>query len=442
MAEQWTEGEPGNEGSPGTGQSIQTVERAKNILLRPKQEWLVIEPEATDTPTLYKKYIAPLAAIGPVCAFIGFSVIGMSVPLLGTYRTPIGAGIGQAITSFVFALIVVYLISLIVNALAPTFGAQKSQRQALKVAAYSLTPSWIAGFLLLIPALAMLGVLLSLYGLYLLYHGLMTVMKAPREKTLGYTVVVVICAILMNIVFAFIAAALIGVGDPGTAMPAAVGGAPAPGVASGTISQQGAQPTGSGFEKLDTLSKQMEAPAAKAEKGGPEGAQAMGDMLAALSQMAGGSGKAEVVAVETLRNLLPAELPGMKRLSAVAEKSDTVGVVMSVATGVYQGDDKKRITMKIEDTGNLSGLAAMASNMDNAGEKISDTGYEKTTTLGDRKIREKFDRKSNSGAVSMMVAERFMVEAEGSGVEVGELKNALGEIDVAKLEAMKTETAK
>ncbi|MGI9046470.1 MAG: Yip1 family protein [Burkholderiales bacterium] len=438
MAEQWTEGGPGNEGWSGPEQSIQTVERAKNILLKPKQEWLVIEPETTSTQTLYKKYIAPLAAIGPLCAFIGFSVIGMSVPLLGTYRTPIGAGIGQAIASFAFALVAVYLISLIINALAPTFGARKDQGQALKVAAYSLTPSWVAGFLLLIPALGMLGVLLSLYGLYLLYHGLMTVMKAPREKTLGYTVVVVICAILMNIVFAFIAAALIGVSGPGAPMPAAVGSAPAPGMASGTISQPAPQPPNSGFEKLDTLSKQMEAAAAKAEKGGPDSAQAMGDMLAALSQMAGGSGKAEVVAVEDLRALLPADLPGMKRLSAEAEKS----AAMAAATGLYQGGDKKRITVKIEDTGNLSGLAAMASNMDNAGEKITDTGYEKTTTFGDRKIREKYDRKSNSGAVSMMIGERFKVEAEGSGVDVGELKNALGKVDVAKLEAMKTEAEK
>ncbi len=168
----------------------------------------------------------------------------------------------------------------------------------------------------------------------------------------------------------------------------------------------------------------------------------MGDMLAALSQMAGGSGKAEVVAVEDLRALLPADLPGMKRLSAEAEKSAAMGVVMAAATGLYQGGDKKRITVKIEDTGNLSGLAAMASNMDNAGEKITDTGYEKTTTFGDRKIREKYDRKSNSGAVSMMIGERFKVEAEGSGVDVGELKNALGKVDVAKLEAMKTEAEK
>ncbi len=52
MAEQWTEGGPGNEGWSGPEQSIQTVERAKNILLKPKQEWLVIEPETTSTQTL------------------------------------------------------------------------------------------------------------------------------------------------------------------------------------------------------------------------------------------------------------------------------------------------------------------------------------------------------------------------------------------------------
>ena len=39
------------------------VDRVKNILLQPKQEWAVIEAETTDTKTLYTSYAMILAAI-------------------------------------------------------------------------------------------------------------------------------------------------------------------------------------------------------------------------------------------------------------------------------------------------------------------------------------------------------------------------------------------
>jgi len=41
------------------------VDRVKNILLQPNAEWAVINTELTNTATLYKTYIIPLAAIGP-----------------------------------------------------------------------------------------------------------------------------------------------------------------------------------------------------------------------------------------------------------------------------------------------------------------------------------------------------------------------------------------
>ena len=66
------------------------IERVKRILLSPKSEWEVIDAEPTTVADLYKGYIIPLAAIGPVAQAIGFSVFGMRVPFLGTYRTPVG----------------------------------------------------------------------------------------------------------------------------------------------------------------------------------------------------------------------------------------------------------------------------------------------------------------------------------------------------------------
>ena len=130
------------------------VDRAKNICLTPKTEWPVIAAETTPTASLMTGYVAPLAVIGPIAAFIGGSIIGHTLPFVGTWRTPIMMGIGVAIFTFVMAFVAVFILSLIINALAPSFGGEKNPQQALKVAAYSYTPAWIAGILSIIPTLA------------------------------------------------------------------------------------------------------------------------------------------------------------------------------------------------------------------------------------------------------------------------------------------------
>jgi hypothetical protein len=179
------------------------VDRVKNILLNPRQEWEVIDGEVTTTADLYKGYIIPLAAIGPIASVIGYAVFGVSVPMMGTYRIPIGSAITSGVVQYILTLIGVYVLALIIDVLAPSFNGTKSQIQALKVAAYSSTASWLAGIFALIPGLRML-MILGFYSLFLLYLGLPVLMKSPREKALGYTVVVVLAAIVLYMVIGLI----------------------------------------------------------------------------------------------------------------------------------------------------------------------------------------------------------------------------------------------
>lgn len=191
------------------------IERAKNILLQPKTEWERISTEATSAGGLYKNYIAPLAAIGPVASIIGMSVVGITLPFMGAFRVPITSAIAQALTSYVLTLVGVFIIALIIDALAPAFGAEKNQMQALKVATYASTPSWIAGIVMVLPMLGFIALLAALYGLYLLYLGLPLLMKAPQEKAIGYTVVVVIVAIVVMMMIG----AVSGIFMPAPTMP-------------------------------------------------------------------------------------------------------------------------------------------------------------------------------------------------------------------------------
>jgi hypothetical protein len=131
---------------------------------------------------------------------------------MGTFRMPFVAGLSMAIVSFVMALVGVFVIALVIDTLAPNFGGEKNQGQALKVAAYSFTPAWLAGVLNLIPMLGVLVLLASLYGLYLLYLGLPVLMKAPEDKAVPYTAVVVVCAIVVSLVIGAVAGIFGGMG--------------------------------------------------------------------------------------------------------------------------------------------------------------------------------------------------------------------------------------
>ena len=175
------------------------LNRVQQILLKPKAAWAQIDTEPVNVPELYKTYIAPLAAIPPVATFIGFSVLGM-----GFFRMPLGSGLAQMIFGYALSLVAVYAFALIIDYLAPQFGAQKNFNQAFKVAAYGSTASWVAGVFSIIPALGILSVLGGLYSLYLIFIGLPMLMKPPEDKATTYTVASIGVAIVLSIIVALI----------------------------------------------------------------------------------------------------------------------------------------------------------------------------------------------------------------------------------------------
>ena len=182
------------------------VARIKNMLLSPSTEWRIIATEPSSPSALYLGYVAPLVAIGVVATFIGQSVMGL--PFVG--RIGVGAAAAHAIIAYALSFLGVFLIALIVDLLAPSFGGARDSRAALKVTIYSFTPGWLAAIFNLIPVLGVLAIIGALYGLYLLYLGLPVLMRCPAEKSVGYTVATVICAIVIWIVIAALTTRAVG----------------------------------------------------------------------------------------------------------------------------------------------------------------------------------------------------------------------------------------
>ena len=183
------------------------VQRVKDILLSPKQTWPVIGAEATDTGTLYTQYLMLLAAIPAVAGFIGMSLFGVSAMGM-SIRVPLVSGLVNMVVGYVLSLVMVYVLALIADALAPTFGGQKNPLMALKLIVYGSTAGMVGGIFSVIPALAALGLIASLYSVYLLYLGIPVMMKSPQEKALPYTAVLLVCGLIAGVVLGAVSAVL------------------------------------------------------------------------------------------------------------------------------------------------------------------------------------------------------------------------------------------
>lgn len=182
------------------------VERAKNILLKPADEWNVIAGEPATVGGLFTGYAVILAAIPMVAGILFTGVLGLSAAGLGgmgggALSMGVSAVAAMAVIGYVLSLVTLYLMSLIVNAVSPSFNGKSDMVQSTKLMTYASTPTWVAGLVSWIP---ILGGLISLaaiaYVVYLMYLGLKPVLGVPQEKVAGFTVVIVLIYIVLSMI--------------------------------------------------------------------------------------------------------------------------------------------------------------------------------------------------------------------------------------------------
>ena len=178
-------------------------ERVKGILVDPKAEWPRIKPEPGEMVYLFANYVAVLAAIPAICGWIAWIVVG----------APVVTGVVITLIRYLLSFVSVYLLALIIDALAPTFDADKNFDNALKLAVYSATPFWLSGIFSLVPVLGFVRVVALVYAAYLLWLGVPPLMRCPPDKSIGYTGAIVGCALAIGVVF-LVVAGLLGMSRP------------------------------------------------------------------------------------------------------------------------------------------------------------------------------------------------------------------------------------
>ena len=382
-------------GASGAG----LVARVKDILTKPSPTWDVIDRERPSVGQLYTGYIAPLAAIPAVCGAVGMAVIGAGAMGITVKLSPASA-VTQAVFGFVMSLAMVYVVALIIDGLAPTFGGQKDRLQALKVAAYASTASWVAGAFSLIPMLGIVGLLGALYSLFLLSKGLPRLMKAPEEKAAPYTVVVVVVAIVLGLVIAMVTGAVTGAV---TSMTGGGRGAFGGAEVSGKVNIPGAGEVD--VAKLEAIGKAL-------EKGEP----------------------GPVSDPETLKGYLPGGFAGFTR-GDVSTGAGGVGAIQGAQAAAEYSRGDSRITLEVTDAGGAAALVGLAGAFNARSSKETATGYEKMGQVDGRLTQETYDREARRGEYGVLVGQRFWVRAQGDGVTMDELKSAVAAVGLNRLEA-------
>jgi hypothetical protein len=409
------------------------VDRAKNIITSPKTEWPVIEVEATTPKELYLNYIVILAAITPIAMLIGSLFHGFFL-FFFTLAT--------AIATYLLVLIFAYLYALLANFLAPKFGGIANRTQALKLVAYSATAAWVAGIGHILPFLGTLLVLIGgIYSIYLLYLGAPAMMKVPLERAVAYVATLIIVAIIIGAVVGSLVTAVL-VSSMGGGMFAMGGGS--------TFADRRAADSQAAAIALTAAAiqasaeAQRQAAAANAPAPGPapaatSNAQVAANPAAALAALTGAGAAAgqtvDPIDKDILKALLPDTVGGLPRTGTEATKGGMANMQISEADGDYSAD-QKHVKLKVVDMGGaqMLGMAAAWAMVDI--DRSSDTGYEKTGKVNGRPTHEKFDKSSGSGEYAVLIAGRFLVDAEGNA-DMSALKDGVAAVDPAKLESMK-----
>jgi hypothetical protein len=365
--------------------------------IKPKEEWPVIASETKSQRDILIGYVLPLAAIGPIASFIGDQLFGRGVIFIHV-RPSLMSGLADAIVSYLLFIAGIFLLSFIADWLAPKFGGTSGRLNAFKLVAYGATAAYLAGIFGLIPALGVFG-LLGLYSLYLFYTGAGPMMNVPQDQLIGYIAITALCGILLNFLVGIVAAPILAL--------AGFGGAGLGGAMDSddevTISIPGVGKIESG--EVEKMERQVEAAV---------------------------SGEIKPLGLDELKELMPARLGSYERK---AIQTTRLGRMGSSGEGTYRSGDRQ-FRLTITDMGAVGAIAGIASQFGVEQDREDENGYERTGTVEGQMQTEQWNHASNRGKFGKVVANRFMIEADGNAESIDELKAAVNAIDEGDLKEL------
>ncbi|NND71124.1 MAG: hypothetical protein HKN43_06065 [Rhodothermales bacterium] len=146
----------------------------------------------------------------------------------------------------------------------------------------------------------------------------------------------------------------------------------------------------------------------------------------------------EVEALETeeLEDLMPGSVAGMTQTDYQSNKTGAFGFKMSTTTAEYE-EGNKSIVISITDAGSMKAAVRAANQwMDKDFEETTSSGYSRTGDFFGYRGMEKFNSGpyGTSAELSIFVADRFVVNGKGRNVTMDDVKGAVKDVKLRKLD--------
>lgn len=217
-------------GSINTGhiqRAVQLLSRAFRLMFTPTREFLAISQESESIRAVTVKWVIPLVLVMLAANLLHALIVG--IPIVGAVNgvsnqivaspRPSGLAIPTLILPlFVHSVIMPFIMALVINALAGVFGAQRNYTQAFRTAAYVGTSAWVVGIFWLpwemrglfdvVPPRNTGLFVGAIWGAWLLFRGLPSMMSVSPKKSVIYTSVIVV---IMGVLWIFTAKTMYGV---------------------------------------------------------------------------------------------------------------------------------------------------------------------------------------------------------------------------------------
>jgi hypothetical protein len=167
-------------------------------------------------------------------------------------------------------------------------------------------------------------------------------------------------------------------------------------------------------EKIEQAMKQMQTDYQARSNEVTSTADSVGGVRSNTSQVKDSS-ESQPLGFRELKPLLPENLSDMNRTDAAGNEDG--------------------ILLTITDLGSLNGVTSMAEYRwatDDV-DRVTENGYEKSIVYKGYRGFEKYNHATRNGEVQILVAGRFVVQAQGFKMEMEEIKSAMNDVDLEKI---------
>lgn len=180
------------------------LDRAKAVLVDPKNIWSTIKSESTTPKELLTGYLGLLLVASAISqfvrsVFIGVSFMGISV------KSGLVDGFMYSVLNLILTAVGMYVMANIMQRIAPKFDGSTTVDNAFKLVGYGATASILGQILLIlpIPGIMLITLVLGIYSLYSTFQGITPMTGVPEARRVPFIIVSLVIEAVLTFVINF-----------------------------------------------------------------------------------------------------------------------------------------------------------------------------------------------------------------------------------------------